>query len=627
MKRRNARQLPFPSLFAVPAALAVALPLGLSRMGPDAPAKQGESRPLLECVPAGAFAFASVKDLAGLRSDMTENAWARMFRDDELQPLLDWCWNQLVEEIDDEEFAPAAEHLLDSLRGELVFFGFDAPRPEASGGYALLYDPGEGRASFEELLELMYDEDRENVRFEDYGGVSLDVWDLPGANPAGSEPTRVRAQFEREGRWAFFEADADDALSQAHAVIDLMGGSDEPGVVSSPLLAAARGDRPVPRLELFVDMHAFVRMGTDLLDVDEQKREFVLETLGLGDITWAHAAAEAGEGEELELHLRMSTPRDGYLRDWLGALGPAPLHLAGLGPADAVQAAFYNVDVFALWESGWDLFNEIAPEAYEQARAQFEAGLQSLGGLDLEGDFLAQLSGEMANFSLRLPEGEQLPMREVLESDLDLQDVELPEELRLGEVWIVGLEGVGTVELFLEELLDSVGAMVGLSSASVDTEDYRGHAVQRLELPNEMGFEWTFVDELWIGSLSPSSLRAALALHGAPDAPTIASDERLAPHLERHGVASVLGLAPSATYVRLGFAVLGMMADKGPAAFADDSEAFWDNVESQDEIAWPFDELPVPDGRLAERYLEGTLIVALEYSRERNELSLGLLSR
>ena len=569
----------------------------------------GEPRSLLAAVPEDAIFFASVTDLAGLRAAAEKNAWGRLLGDAEFAPFWDELRAAAVSEIGEGE-AESIDLFVDSLWGSLVFFvaGADIEDPD----FGFLIDPGEGRASFEEFLTLVESDDDSATSYEDYGGVSLAISDQEGA---------WNAEFEVDGVWGVaVAASREEALELAQGMIDRLRGSAEASVVTSPLLGAARAGSFPGRIEVFADAQRLMASVQEVEDLDEQARR-ALDLIGLTRLSWLHGTMDLGLGEELDLHLRMALPSEGYLADWFGAFGPLPRELAALGPANAVEAALNSLDLFAIYESVWDLVADVDPAAHEAARAALDNGLQSMGGLDLEGDFLAQLTGEVASFKMPVPEEEMVTLDQAMD-EIGVEGQEIPEELRVGQVFVIGLEDAPTVELFLEDALNGVGAMLGLSAASIESEEYQGFQIQSLELPMGMTLHWCFTEDYVAGSMFPSALRSVLALHGKEDAPNLLTNKHFGPHIEEHARASMLTLAPSASSMRMLLKAMQMGFEMASSASAD---ATWDNVEGSPETEWPFADLELPDASVVDRYLDGTLIFKLECNA--SEVALAMMSR
>jgi hypothetical protein len=580
----------------------------LDAPGDPAQDAAGEPRSLLAAVPEDVIFVAHASDLEGLRAAGETNAWCRMLRDPELVPWIDALRASVLADIGEDAADPEAalDLFLASLRGSLVLFatGSDLDRPD----FGFLFDPGAGRASFEEFLASIDQGDDDATSYQDYGGVSLAV--------AAGDDGSTEVEFEVDGVWSVAEAaTSEGAVELAQGIIDRLRGSGEADVTANVLFAAARAGAPPGRIEFFADAQRLVAAVREEEELDERARR-ALDLIGVQHLSWLHGSMDLGAAEETDLHLRMALPGEGYLADWLAALGPLPQGLAALGPASAIGASLYNVDLFAIYESVWDLVNDMDPAAYEQARAGLEGGLQAFGGLDPEGDFLAQLTGEFASFNVPVPEEEFTAVNQALEQ-FGMGD--LPEALRVGEVYVVGLEDAARVELFLEQALGVVGGFVGVSAASIESEDFQGFQVQSLALPMGMSFNWCFTDDFVAGSLYPTALRSALALHGKQDAPSILTNKHFGPHIEQHARASVLGLAPAASSMRMLLSFLGMVST------GMQPEATWDNSATGEPTDWPFAGLAMPDPSLADRYLEGTLIFKLE--RGPAEVAMAFMTR
>ena len=568
----------------------------------DAAAPQ-DPHDLLHAIPAEAALFVRVTDLEGLRRASESNAWGRMLRDDDVVALWDWVLDRLDEE--DQDFSKEITRFIDAVEGGVTFFAGGEDLSEVG----ILVDAGDGQDELRELIEEVDDGDRESS-YEEYAGVSLELWATAGEED-GSLTHNVG--WEQGGVFCYVAAPEEDRATElAHGMLDRLGGADEPSMFSNPQLASARAGAAPGRVEFFVDLHRLVGANPEIQeDLDEEALR-IADLIGARGFTWAHGTMDLGEGEDFDLHLRMSTPTEGYAKRWLDTLGPIPVGLAGLAPSNSRAVSLYNADVFELYQSGWDLFADIDPEQYEQTRAAFEGGLAAFGGLDLEADLLAQLSGNFGQFSIPVSEAE---MRTAMGVMGDV--MELPEELLQGDVYAIGIEDSDTVELFLEETLNAVGPMTGLNAASIESEDFQGFPIQSLELPTGQALSWCFTEDYLLGSMYPSALRASLTLHGDADAPSARNHELFAPHLERHAGAWTLQLAPSRTTAETLLSLPQFFLDLGLG-----DEGVWDNLDTGEETTWDFESAPLPGPELAGRYLEGTMILKFEYAQDALQVSI-----
>ncbi len=587
------------------------LVLGLFAAWP-APHQDSEPRSLLESVPRESAMMISVAEIASLRADLGRNAWVRMLGDDEVAPLWDWVkdqeeWKELAESAD----VPISPfELISSLHGSVV--GFMAVSESGVAGGGVLIEPGPDRSEFDEHVDLLFEHRSQGrvVTYETYQDVELTLFETEG--DAAEQAAELGIFFEVDGITGVVgSVGRDYALELCHSVIDRrLGAVDPPGLIDEPLLLEARGGRAPARVEFFVDTNRMVDAFPEEARVSDESTKELVDLLGVSGLSWVHAEWEPGTGERSDLSLRVRLPTEAYIGEFLAHLTPAPVEVGRLLPFDSTRIGLYGLDVWEIYRSVWDLVAELSPDDYEQARAQLDMMGQSMGGVDIEEDFLAQLSGQFASFSAPVPEAEWL----LVDGDaLGFEAGQVPEELLQGSAYVIGLRDTELVELFFEEVSTFAGMLGIFDPSMIETEEFQGTTISMLELPSEVMASWCFSDDIVVFSFYPSLVRAVLRQQGSEDAPSALDSERFKPFIEQYRAASGLTLSSTRHDLKLVLEVLGQV--QAMIAVEPDAEQLgFDNEALLEPFGWAADIPPLPSSELVDRYFEGTsiLVIAVE---------------
>lgn len=566
---------------------------------------QGAPIDPLTCAPEDAVMFASVQQLDALRADGRENAWYRMLRDADFEPTWERlrqteAWKEVFE-ANDADVDPLA--FMASIHGSITLFVEQPVDGEGAG--CLVIDPGPDRAEFDEYLDALLDPDGLDgvVSYETHGDFELML--LEDEETGDDEPIEALVLMDAYGLTFFVAAgNGELALSTARATLDRIQG-EGPTLADSELLAEARGSDTAPgRVEVFFNTLAFAEaVKEEDPDLDEDDLALIA-ALGLEQMTWAHAWLDVGQGEATDFALSFRLPDEGYVREWAGFFMPAPREMASMMPQDSNNIGMAGFDVWGLYQSVWDMVEEVFPDDYEMGRQQLEGASQSLGGVDIEQDLLAQIAGTLGTFSAPVSEAEWLEVSGLMSG---YSPGEVPADLLYGNAVLVGLRDAELVSLAIEDLM-GFAAMMGLfDPMEIESEDFQGLEIQSLPLPNGATASWCFDDGLFAFSMYPSALRSALRLRGSEEGASVLKNQLLAPHIAANAGASYLNLADSKKAVRLGLESLSMLQSMfgqfGPAGFGG-----MDNSASPDDFDWDFGSFPIPAGEVADRYLKGTMI-------------------
>lgn len=580
------------------------LSVGLSFACSPSPAPAADASRLVRASPAESVAWLGLSDLDGLRAQGKQNAWFQMLHDAEFDPMWGWFHEQMGEGDLPEGLDPLA--ILDSIHGSTAIFV--TPAAEGSdqplGAIGVLIEPGKDRAAYDaHVAKIIAAIEKDATRSSDsYAGVQLTLFETQDDPPDGPQ-LLVYSEADGLSSWVF-GASRESALSAAHGVLDrAKGQAAGAGIAANPQFAAARqsaGDPTRPaRIEGFVDLATLIELAQleDPPDADDQK---LMDTLGVQEMRWAYASCDIGEGESMSMRFALSLPQKGALARWLECLKPISRDFAKVMPRDSASISLFHLDIWGLWESIWATMSQIDPEKTKKHRDEFTAMQQSMGGLDLEGDLLKQLTGDIAAFEVKVPDEEwKAALGELVEAG-DEAEQKLAGVPRIGQAWVIGVRDAEAIEGFL----DTVLGMIGMQEA-LDTDEIEGHPVTQLALPTGATLSWCFDAQRAIFSNYPTALRAALAQVRKPDAGSALDSPRFKPYIESNKDACGLTLAGSAETAKSalgGFAMLGSIAGGGGSPDSD----------------FP----PTPAPEVADRYLKGTLVWAMVHKAGLLEIEL-----
>lgn len=306
-------------------------------------------------------------------------------------------------------------------------------------------------------------------------------------------------------------------------------------------------------------------------------------------------AAGIGKDEELDLRFSLHVPAGGWLARLANLMGPAPKQLTALMPRQVSGFSTFQFDFHGLYETIFEMIEEFAPEDYGEARAGLDM-LQQEMGVDFERDLLTQLSGGIGSFWLEVP-------REEVEQGLEeLEDLgaDFPS---IGSTTLVGIKDSQRIAGLVDQLLAyaEIGEMI-------ETEDFQGTSVSRIDVPFGPQLSWCFTPRALIISAEPTALRASVRMIGQEDAPNVLDREDFAATFEQNRRASAFSVAETATSLEIMFQTLGVL---GSLASLTSGENIFD-------FEWP-------DQRLVNKYFKGTMSSSVV--RNSQSISLHLATR
>lgn len=542
------------------------------------PANAAPAGDLLAAVPQDAFFVASTDEWDALRGRASKNRWVEFFQDEEWDPVWELVRSndELRELIDGDLDLEAA---LDSIHGRVVVFAAGPDVENVAAG--LLVEPGEDRAEFEELYDGLVERmaAERAPGYGDYQDVELTFFE--------DEEGATQVHFELEGLFAQVHARTSEvAVEAAHGVIDRYRGGEQgqPGFEANTLRPRAREGLPAaPAAWGFADVQQIVALAMAEEDevLEPEERE-MLEHVGVFGIGWLYAQAELGAGEELALRVRVEFPSDTLLGDLLGHLGTLPTEMLDLMPRGATSVTLGNYDLWGAYQTAKSFLEEYVPELHMQldgGLTMLEASMQ----IDLEADFLSQLSGRFGSFRMPVSSEELRSVTPTLP--------EGTEALNQGDVTLVGLTNSERVQAVVSKVLQLVKL-----DTSVETEEYQGRPFSVLPLPTGPRLHWAFAERALAVGLYPTPLRAVLARSGDADAPTVRDDEAFAARIAAVKGASMAQVSDTATTVSMLLEAVPLIAQLGLQEGDVDEET----AQALQRVEWP-------EPALAREYFSGTV--------------------
>jgi hypothetical protein len=567
---------------------------------------------LLQAIPVDAWMVFSVRDLDSLRQELRANSWVRMFQDPQLQDIFHWGMEQ-GHGLDWKSNLPVDPcEVLDALHGSAAgFLVAQGDSKEPTGG-GLLLRPGAEHGDLDRHLEKLLGLAAQAGRLthETHGAIDLRVFEF-GQHPSAEEPEDAgeREEAEQAGPHkdgcmvfarnanlisACFGEDREHCVELAHAILDRASDAKASGATSiaanERLLDARRNSNRAGEFEFFVDLQAILARNQA-----GAQEEPAMAALGFSRMRWIYGSANFGPGEEVDFNFSADIPQAGFLRKIHRLLGSQPREVAKLCPKRSASVGLFNLDLWGLWQSAWKLAGELDPEG--KPRASFDMAVQSVH-LEVEDDFLSQLTGQIATFTL------EVPADEWADGEGQLLGGALPYGApRLGSVMLIGVRDEQVVESFVDQVLALVD-----QAELVDLDEYKGLEVHSLEIEDMFTVHWAFADHALMVSMYPSALHASLDLVADREQPSVLDHPRFKPVLAALTDAPMVSIADTGVMLKL-------LLETMRAAVLADAAA------GGETSGMP----PLPSSELVDRYFKGTMTTSLR--KRANSLEFSLSTR
>ncbi|MBM3976571.1 MAG: hypothetical protein FJ299_06225 [Planctomycetes bacterium] len=575
-------------ILLVPTACLGSLP-AIAAQTPTTPPSQGNQ--VEAALPAEAWLYAHVGDLARVREIAQRNAWADLFQDEQVRPFFEGLTDEVLAEATAGLAPDAPERTLLDARAwwlglESGAFWMSGQPPQESNlkGGALFQFNAAGQGIAEALAATM----RAHL--------------TPAADPISSGPTAEILSWHPQAG----ETGSTTTTFRAGNVVGIHFANSRPVALELARDAQSRLAAPAldPRANQWLSLargsdwegHGF-EIGVDLATVlaglpQEPELQRFLDVSGLGSSRYVWLGGSLCPGECLNGTFAIDLPERGVAADAAKLFGVAPRAWLDWMPADATGISLGSVDIAGAWDLFWRVFGEQDPAEHDEVRTRYDGFTGSLG-FDFESDLVRQFDGRFASFTAAVP-ADELPTY-LLEEFKSL----LPSDNQQGVLWMVGLKDPTRVQELLERLLEQFGAGAEITNAK--------HAGAWIESVSFEGFEfhWSFTKEAWIASFSPSLIRGTLERMQDPALPDVRSQTRLMQGLDATPNAAYVSVADSAATLRAQFEALGSMGSLlGMFGSNADLEHMLSNA-------------PAPKPEAAPRHLKGWTSATLEIEGRR----------
>ena len=480
-----------------------ALALALS---PRSDAGAQVERSLLAAIPEDAIFALAVDDVARLRSDLEESAWAAILRAPEFDPL----WKS-VEELQSDVVTEdlTAADMLAAVEG-FAFYALDFE--DETLGFLVRLDPDQERVD-----EVMRSDIEEGSELVSQDGRDVYVME-------NDEFCLAVARWEVG--YALVQApDRDSALVMLG---ELLEGVRE-DAQGDGLTAQLNGpSAPSPgTIHVYVDLQVLVSQVRSELEPDDLA---VWSALALDECGWFGLQATFGAGVQCDVTSWIDLPERGLVPRLAACARPAPLELGRLAPADAIEVAVHGFDVAAAWREVRSAITASIPDSEPKLEAALEAAHAALG-VDLVGDGIEMLTGEFATFLLPV----EAPSSPDLEESTAAGVLALGNLLGAapGRVTVIGLHETEPFEACVDALVEAAGVGEWIEDEQVGERWMTSLAVPELPLRPR----WSYLDGALVVALYAEPVRLVLeqAADGAP-----------APWIEREGRRAALGAVDGA---------------------------------------------------------------------------------
>lgn len=591
---------------------------------------------LSRAMPKDAWVFVSLREIDGLRADFEKHAARGLYMDPESAGLRGWFEEALAKEASSKDEKSArvqrlALDFLDSVHGSMALC-VTPPTQGSEPDVLFLVDPGTPRAGFEKV----FDEFLENMNKETvattitYEGVELHVSEDKHSDAAKGDSAKGMSAG------VLFDAGSFAGLSITHGreravelvqvAIDHLHGKDQDSTIAANprYLESKSGVSARGRLELFADLQGFLPavLAKEAPRTDERQLK-VLEAFGLTQFGWSYLTADIGAGEAARIEFALALPEKGLLRSLFELLGQLPTNAARAFPKESQGVSLYSLDVPGLWKWIFEVMKQVSPESGEQTEAQITAMGQAFGGIDLEKDVIAQLTGEFGSNMIDVPAEEWMEANGIGgaeegdeegaagEEPMSTPAIEPPKGTLLGSAWWIGLRDAKAFRGTLENVLDATGA-----SEELETEEFQGLTIWSMPLPTGAALAFAFTSKGLVISTYPTALRAVLRMDGAQAKDSVLERDSFKPLFAEHRDAGVFSATNTASLLKTLWGVLDLAANRMPPLRAG---GMTDLAEADNPLRH------LPPAEVIDKHFQGTATTAMR--RKGNVLQLRMSMR
>jgi len=574
--------------------------LGSTALEPAVP----HSNYLLALTPEESVSVLAIGNLDEMRASSRKNSYFRFAQDEEVVAFVDeiagGAMEKLLAELQVEQVLGSdvdLEAFFASLHGSIVLFSQMPNQDPNNTMLGLMIELGDDRSGFDQVFSRLMERVANEVTISGSDHLGVPLMSLQPKEP-GAEGVLHMAELG-DAVILMGGASGPACMAELHKIIDRWAGTSATGgLLENERFKAGRQSLGFdPNIECHVDVQA---LWTSLRNSGELRHADLPEVLldEIGQIQWFHGGARVGVGEELDFQLGLAMPQEGILASFAGLFGGVPVDLMSQVPRQSSSLSSLTIDLHGLFNRCLDLVRSFNEDEFQEVQRSMQ-GVADMG-IDIEGDFLAQLTGGYVRFSVEVPAAESLLGMAGAMVGTANGDDPLP---TYASATIIGLQDPSRVEAAVDKLIET------FNQQKLTTELANGRQAHAINF-GPAGIHWAFSPDSMIISMQPTPIAEALRMM-SDDSLSIMDKGRFAELIQSNRKSLHLTICDTATNLKsiLGglqstsrmLPMLSMMSDfKLPKEFPINARTAW----------------PAPN--IVGRYFEGTVSTAVTW----DEISL-----
>ena len=576
------------------------LTLLLTSLGSIAPEPAApHSNYLLALTPEKSVSVLAIGNLDEMRASSRKNSYFRFAQDEKVTAFFDeiagGAMEQLLAELEVEQVLGSdvdLEAFFASLHGSIVLFSQMPNQDPNNTMIGLMIELGEDRSGFDQVFARLMERIANEITISGSEHMGVPLMTLKPKEP-GAQGELHMAELG-DAVILMGGAGGPACMTELHGIIDRWAGTSATGgLLESARFKSGRQSLGFdPNIECHVDVQA---LWTALRNSGELRHTDLPEVLldEIGQIQWFHGGARIGTGEELDFQLGLAMPQEGILASFTGLFGGVPVDLIRQVPRQSSSLSSLSLDLHGLFDRSLDLVRSFNEEEFQDV----QRAMQSVAdmGIDIEGDFLAQLTGGYVRFSVEVPPAESLLGMAGAMMGTANGDDPLP---TYASATIIGLQDSSRVEAAVDKLIEA------FNQQKLTNELANGRQAHSVNF-GPAGIHWAFAPDSMIIGMQPTPVVEALRMM-SDDSLSIMEKGRFAELIQGNRRSLHLAICDTSTNLKsiLGglqstsrmLPMISMMTDfKLPKDFPINARTAW----------------PAPN--IVGRYFEGTISTAVTW--------------
>ncbi len=566
---------------------------------------------LLALAPENSVSVLAIGNLDEMREAAKKNSFVRFAEDEQVAALFNNIAGDAMEKLAAElqlnqVLGPDIDlaALLASLHGSVVLFSETPNQNMQDPLVGLMIELGDDRSGFDQVFSGFMDRmgNKMSVSGSDHMGVPVMSFRPKEARAEGvlhlAELGDAVVLMGGSGSPA--------AMTQLQGIIDRWSGaSSTGGLLQSANFKSARGSLEFdPHIECYLDVHS---LWSSLQNSGELRHAELPEDLlnEIGQVRWLHGGARIGTGEELDFQLGLDMPEEGIIASFAGLFGGIPIDLMRQVPRQSSSICSLSLDLHGLFNTANDLLRAFDEQKFNEA----QLALQRVNdmGIDIEGNFLSQLTGGYVGFSVEVPASESLLGMAGSMAGAANGDDPLPS---YASATIIGLQDPGPFKAGIDKILET------FNQQKLTTDVANGQQAHSVNF-GFFGVHWAFTPKSLVLGIQPTPVAEALRMLG-DDSLSIMDKGRFAGPMQANRRAFHFSIRDTATNLKSAMGglqsvsrmlpMLSMLTDfKVPEGFPINAQTPW------------------PSPSIVSRYFEGTISSAVTW--DESSLRLRLTSK